>query len=305
MSVKSSSSGGSLFDTRILTGTEGQFLDSLSNNYINSNTSIEDASRARTPNIRTRATTSARYIHVHAPPTGARARLTGEPHPHVYENDYSDEDSNYILMDNICSSLSDTPEECGLTDVEDGKNEEPYYLLNNVRSNNIDRPIIAHLNINFLYQKFEPLKDLVNSRVYILVISETKVDNSFPMSEFEIEGYSTHIRLDRNCHGGDIILYVRSDLPCKELNTHYLTTSLPNDVDGIFAELTIRKTKWLFVAGYNNKKENIANFLSHLSKGIDKYICNYENLLILGDFNISMSDDNMNNFCETYDLKKI
>ena len=36
-------------------------------------------------------------------------------------------------MDNICLSPSDTPEECGLTDV-DGKNEEPYYLLNNVRS---------------------------------------------------------------------------------------------------------------------------------------------------------------------------
>ena len=47
----------------------------------------------------------------------------------------------------ICLSPSDTPEECGLTDV-DGKNEEPYYLHNNVRSKNIDRPIIAHLNIN-------------------------------------------------------------------------------------------------------------------------------------------------------------
>ena len=118
-------------------------------------------------------------------------------------------------MDNICLSPSDAPEECGLTDVEDGKNEEPYYLLNNVRSKNIDRPIIAHLNINFLYQKFEPLKDLVKRRVDILVISETKLDNSFPMGEFEIEGYSTPIRLDRNCHDGGIILYVRSDLPCK------------------------------------------------------------------------------------------
>ena len=153
-------------------------------------------------------------------------------------------------MDNICLSPSDTPKECGLTDVEDGQNEEPYYLLNNVRSNNIDRPIIAHLNINFLYQKIEPLKDLVKSSVDILVISETKLDNSFPMGEFEIEGYSTPIGLDRNCHGGGIILYVRSDLPCKELNTR----KLPNDVEGIFAEL-------------NNL--------------------------------------NMNNFCETYDLKNL
>ena len=32
-----------------------------------------------------------------------------------------------------------------------------------------------------------------------------------------MEGYSAPIRLDRNCHGGGIIFYVRSDLPCKEL----------------------------------------------------------------------------------------
>ena len=122
------------------------------------------------------------------------------------------------------------------------------------------------------------------------------------MGEFEIEGYSTPIRLDRNCHGGGIILYVRSDLPCKKkLKLH----KLPNNVEGIFAELTIRKTKWLLVAGYNNKKENIANFLSHLSTGIDKYLCDYENFIILGDFNISMSNENMNNFCETYDLKNL
>ena len=121
----------------------------------------------------------------------------------------------------------------------------------------------------------------------ILVISETKLDNSFPMREFEMEGYSAPIRLDRNCHGGGIILYVRSDLPCKELTSH----KLPNNVEGIFAELTIRKIKWLLVAGYNNKKGNILNSLSHLSKGIDKYICNNENFLILGDFNIRMADD--------------
>ena len=39
-----------------------------------------------------------------------------------------------------------------------------------------------------------------------------------------------------------------------------------------------------------------------MSKGIDKYLCNYEHFLILGDFNITMLDDNMKNFCETYGL---
>ena len=164
---------------------------------------------------------------------------------------------------------------------------------------NIDRPIIAHLNINILYQKFEPLKSLVKSRVDILAISETKLDKSFPMGEFEIEGYSTPIRLDRNCHGGGIILYVRNDIPYKELKSH----KLPNSVEVMFTELIIRKIKWLLVVGYNNKKENIANFLSRLSKGIDKYLCNYENFLFLGDININMSEDNMNNSVKHMILK--
>ena len=42
-----------------------------------------------------------------------------------------------------------------------------------------------------------------------------------------------------------------------------------------------------------------------MSKGIAKYLCNYEIFLILGDFNITMLDDNMKNFCETYDLKNL
>ena len=82
------------------------------------------------------------------------------------------------------------------------------------RSNKLNRLIIAHLNINFLYPKFEPLKHLVElNGVDIFVISETKIDNSFPVGEFEIEGYSTPLRLDRNCYGGGIILYFRNDIP--------------------------------------------------------------------------------------------
>ena len=32
-----------------------------------------------------------------------------------------------------------------------------------------------------------------------------------------MEGYSTPLRLDRNSHGGGILIYVRVDIPCKEL----------------------------------------------------------------------------------------
>ena len=47
------------------------------------------------------------------------------------------------------------------------------------------------------------------------MISETKLDSSFPEGQFLIEGYSKPHRIDRNCHGAGIMLYVRADIPSK------------------------------------------------------------------------------------------
>ena len=41
----------------------------------------------------------------------------------------------------------------------------------------------------------------------ILMISETKLDYSFPEAQFYIEGFRTPFRLDCNKHGGGILLY--------------------------------------------------------------------------------------------------
>ena len=45
------------------------------------------------------------------------------------------------------------------------------------------------------------------------MISETKLDESFPIGQFLKKGFSTPFRLDRNCHGGGILLYIREDIP--------------------------------------------------------------------------------------------
>ena len=45
------------------------------------------------------------------------------------------------------------------------------------------------------------------------MISETKIDGSFPKGNFLIEGSSTPYRLDRDSKGGGIMLYVRVNIP--------------------------------------------------------------------------------------------
>ena len=56
---------------------------------------------------------------------------------------------------------------------------------------------------------------------------------------------------------------------------------------------------------YNPAKETISYFLSHVSKGLDRYIGNYDNILLLGDFNSTMSEKPMKDFCELYNLENL
>ena len=69
-----------------------------------------------------------------------------------------------------------------------------------------------------------------------MIITETKIDESFPESQFVIQGFSKPYRLDRNSHGGGILIYVREDIPSKELNKRVL-----EDIEGIFIEVNFRK----------------------------------------------------------------
>ena len=100
---------------------------------------------------------------------------------------------------------------------EENNDGNPVIILKELRSKNEDRLIIAHLNINFLRNKFEALKSLVHGKVDILVISETKLDESFPINKFILEGFSTPFRADRNSQGGGILVYIREDIPSKEI----------------------------------------------------------------------------------------
>ena len=95
-------------------------------------------------------------------------------------------------------------------------------VLDCVRLNNAERLIIGHLAINSLKNKFEMLRQIVQVKLEILLISETKVDPSFPSKQFVIEAFSSPIWLDRNSSGGGIILFVSEEVPSKlfQVNTN-------------------------------------------------------------------------------------
>ena len=62
--------------------------------------------------------------------------------------------------------------------------------------------MVAHLNMNSLRIKFDILVQKITGNVDNLMISETKLKNSFPDGQFLIEGYNKPYIIDCNCHGG-------------------------------------------------------------------------------------------------------
>ena len=81
--------------------------------------------------------------------------------------------------------------------------------------------------------------------------------------------------------------------------------NLSSDIEGIFIDVIIGKNKWLLMGGYQPQKEKISYYLSHVSKVIDKCMRNYDNIILLGDFNVATSEDIMNDFCQMYGLDNL
>ena len=178
---------------------------------------------------------------------------------------------------------------------------DPLHILKKLKIRNINRLIIGHLNINYIRNKFNSLKLLIKGNVDILVITESKLDNTFPIQQFVIEGYNLPYRLDKNASSGGVIIYIREDIPARELT--YCT--IPKIIEGIFLEINLRKTKWLLFGGYNNIKSNIGHFLDNLGAILDQYMCKYENILLLGDFNSEINEIRMSDFCDIYNVQNL
>ena len=69
-----------------------------------------------------------------------------------------------------------------------------------------------------------------------------------------------------------------------------LSTTCKNDVERFFVELNFRKKKVLLCYSYNPHKSNISSHLISLGEILDIQMTNYDNFLIIGDFNSELSE---------------
>ena len=171
-------------------------------------------------------------------------------------------------------------------------------VLGSLRRSNLSRIILAHLNINSIPNKFNLLAEGVSSNVDIIKISEAKIDETFPARQFYIDGYTPPYRLDRNCNGGGLMIFVREDIPSKLIENS-------NSIEGIFLEINLRKKKWLLCGSYNPHKNLISHHLSVISKSLDTLLTKYDNAFLMGNFNADKNNTSLKDFCQLYNLKHL
>ena len=70
-----------------------------------------------------------------------------------------------------------------------------------MRQKNTNKLVFAHININSLRNKFELLVNQVKRNINVLMISEIKTDDSFPLGDFLIGGSKDFRELSWMSHG--------------------------------------------------------------------------------------------------------
>ena len=95
----------------------------------------------------------------------------------------------------------------------------------------------AYLNINSVRNKFENFKEIINGNVDIFPIAETKLDGSFPTSQFELKGYYSPFRLDITEQNGRLLVYIKSSISSRQLSCG----SICDSIQAIPFEINLRR----------------------------------------------------------------
>lgn len=98
--------------------------------------------------------------------------------------------------------------------------------------------VIPQSNMNSLRNKFEQLSFTVNGNFDIFMVSETMLDEMFSTTMLSWEGFCKPYRFDRNRNGGgDIILYVRYDVPSRVIK------KFQDNIEYFFVQTNLRQKK--------------------------------------------------------------
>lgn len=153
-----------------------------------------------------------------------------------------------------------------------GEEADTYFRkLTELKSKHSKNIIFAHVNINSFRYKYKAFHGILYEKATdVVVITETKLDDSFPDAQFQVDGYTMY-RKDRDSNGGGVIFYIRNDVPSRQRNDLEFT-----DIKNIAIEISIGKDKWLVLGAYKPPSMKSDIFSLDFQKSMDKIYLTYE-----------------------------
>ena len=95
----------------------------------------------------------------------------------------------------------------------------------------------------------ESVKEIFTNNIDILLLSETKLDQSFPSNMFSMEGFRM-FREDRNQNGGGLIFYVNENIACRVIDLNI------TDIEVIAIEVNFKNIRWILLGLYKPPSTN-------------------------------------------------
>ena len=120
------------------------------------------------------------------------------------------------------------------------------------------------------------------------------------MNQFHVFGFKV-FRRDRNRFGVGLIIYIYESILCSPLNDHPTFSNLKL----IAIEIHQNKRRWLFIGTYKPPSQSDNELTKRLSLIIDCYSPKYENLILIGDFNLSSENQHLDALIQSYNLNNL
>ena len=191
-----------------------------------------------------------------------------------------------------------------LSQVRNNRNENTadslFSEVKNYKLENSKNITMSHLNVNSLRNKFISTEELIKSKLDIFLVSETKIDHSFPNQQFSIDGYKMY-RRDRNNFAGGLLFYVNENIPCRELKAEQIDSNF----EIIFLEITMWTRKWLIIGLYKPPSQKEEYFFKDVGVVLNNYLSKYEHIILLGDFNLTISNKYLADFMTLFNLESL
>ena len=132
-----------------------------------------------------------------------------------------------------------------------------------------------HLDFNSTWSEFDFLEDVINIHLNIILLSETKLDDSFVQHNLSWTDMIFNMGFTGTPKVGKLLLYVNEDIPSKFLKIRFNCK-----IVSICVEINLGKRKWFINGSYNPSQRFIANHLKYLNCIIDECSKSSQNFFV-------------------------